>query len=77
MKKHDLSKLRQLLMQEIENLQNNKTSINQAKQVDSMAKSIINSCLVEIAETKALPFNQKNLIEVEYIDGTVLSKETV
>jgi len=76
MKKHDLSKLRTLLMQEIENLQNGKTSINQAKQVDSMAKSIINSCLVEIAETKALPDNNNKLVEVEYIDG-IFTKETM
>lgn len=76
MKKHDLSKLRKMLMQEIDTLQNGKTSINQAKQVDSMAKSIINSCLVEIAETKALPDNNNNLVEVEYIDGT-FTKETM
>ena len=77
MNKHDLSGLRKALMQEIKNLQDGKTSINQAKQVAALANATINSCLVEIAETKALPDNPNKQLTVDYIDGTVLSKEAV
>ena len=77
MKKHDLSGLRKALMQEIKGLQDGKTSINQAKQVAALANAAINSCLVEISQSKSLPDNPNKQLTVDYIDGTVLSKEAV
>ena len=65
----DMTALRAKLEQEIENVQNGTTSINQAKTVSNLANSVINSWLVEIAATNALPDNpQKKALGHDYID---------
>jgi hypothetical protein len=64
----DMTALRAKLEQEIENVQNGTTSINQAKVVNNLANGVINSWLVEIAATKALPDNNQKVLEHEYID---------
>jgi len=67
----EMSALRAKLEQEIANVQNGATSINQAKVVSNLANSVINSWIVEIAAIKALPDNTKG-IERDYIDGETL-----
>lgn len=64
----DMTALRAKLEQEIENVQNGTTSINQAKVVSNLANGVINSWLVEIAATKALPDNPQKALEHDYID---------
>ncbi|MEN9755851.1 MAG: hypothetical protein RL755_38 [Pseudomonadota bacterium] len=68
MKIPDMTALRVKLEAEIENVQSGKSSINQAKVVGNLANSIVNSWLVEIAATKALPENQQKALEHDYID---------
>jgi ABC-type phosphate transport system ATPase subunit len=63
-----MTALRERLEKEIDNVQNGTTSINQAKVVSNLANGIINSWLVEIAATKALPDNAQKVIEHDYID---------
>lgn len=64
----DMTILRDRLLAEIEGVQNGTTSINQAKVVGNIANTIVNSWLVEIAATKALPDNTQKAIEHDYID---------
>ena len=64
----DLTQLRIRLQSEIESLQNGTTSINQAKTVSNLANSIINSVMVELMATKALPDNDKKALGHDYID---------
>lgn len=61
-----MSALRTKLEQEIENVQNGTSSINQAKVISNLANGIINSWLVEIAATKSLPTNK--VLGHDYID---------
>ena len=65
----DLTKLRERLLNEIENLQEGRTSINQAKSVSNLANASINSVLAELMAIKALPDNPQKTIENDYIDG--------
>jgi hypothetical protein len=64
----DFTHMRQRLEKEIESLQDGLTSINQAKAVSLLANGIIASVAVEIAATKALPDNQHEALEHDYID---------
>ena len=64
----DLSKLRERLQNEIESLQEGRTSINQAKAVSNLANATINSVLAEIMATKALPDNPQKFLDHDYID---------
>ena len=64
----DMTALRNKLIAEIEGVQNGTVSINQAKVVSNLANGVINSWLVEIAATKALPDNEQKAIEHDYID---------
>lgn len=64
----NLEKLREILLNEIESLQNGTTSINQAKAVSNLANAAINSVMAEIMATKALPDNPQKVIGHDYID---------
>ena len=64
----DMTELRKRLLAEIKGVQNGTVSINQAKVVSNLANGVINSWLVEIAATKALPDNEQKVIERDYID---------
>jgi ABC-type phosphate transport system ATPase subunit len=68
MKIPDMTALREKLIAEIEGVQNGTVSINQAKVVSNLANGVINSWLVEIAATKALPDNSQKALEHDYID---------
>ena len=65
----DMTALREKLEKEIENVQNGTTSLSQAKVVSNLANGVINSWIVEIAATKALPDNQEKALSHDYIDG--------
>jgi len=65
----NLEKLRERLQNEIESLQEGRTSINQAKAVANLANAAINSIMTEIMATKALPDNPKKVLENDYIDS--------
>lgn len=64
----NLEKLRERLLNEIESLQEGRTSINQAKAVSNLANAAINSVMAEIMATKALPDNQQKALGNDYID---------
>jgi len=64
----DLSALRVRLQKEIENLQDGKSSINQAKAMSNLANAVISSVMAEIAAVKSLPDNQSKVISYDYID---------
>jgi recombinational DNA repair protein RecT len=64
----NLEKLRERLLNEIESLQEGRTSINQAKAVSNLANAAINSVMAEIMATKALPDNQQKALGHDYID---------
>jgi len=64
----NLEKLRERLLNEIESLQEGRTSINQAKAVSNLANATINSVLAEIMATKALPDNTQKVLGHDYID---------
>ena len=63
-----MEKLRERLLAEIDGVQNGTVSINQAKVISNLANGVINSWLVEIAATKALPDNDNKVIGHDYID---------
>ena len=70
----DMTILRERLLTEIDGVQNGTVSINKAKVISNLANGVINSWLVEIAATKALPDNEQKVIERGCID--IESRET-